>query len=52
MDKSHAVKSIHVHMTASYINKKPIEGCSRRHVLQSSIARLDGSLLELNRTSA
>ena len=38
-----------MHVTAT---SKLMEGCSRRHVLQSSIASLDGSLMALNRTLA
>ena len=52
VDTSHAMKSIHMHMTASYNACKPMEGLSRRHVLQSSITRLGRSLMALNRTSA
>ena len=52
---SHAMKSIHLHATASYVSSKLMQGCSRRPVLQSYIAGLayiHGSLMALNRTLA
>ena len=38
-------------MYRSYVPSKLMEGCSRRHVLQRSIARFDGYLMVPNRTS-
>jgi len=50
VDTSHGMKSGRMHVTASYITSKLMEGCSRRRVLQSSIIRLvymHGSLIAL-----
>jgi len=46
--------NIHMHVIAGYVAStlKQMECCTRRYVLQSSIARLNGSLMALNRTLA
>ena len=52
VDTSHVKKSIHLHVTATKVTSKLMEGRSWRHMLKSSIARLHGSPLAINRTSA
>ena len=55
VNTNHVMKSIHVHVTASYATSKLMEGCSRSHELQSYIPRLvyaHESLMALNRKLA